>query len=446
MGQEQPTLVGLDRGAAVAHLDELPRKLRATQQLRLVPEMNVGRAKQVVVLAVEARGHHEVVADLSRKERHSLVLHASAVERADLEVAKVRRLDELRQHAHAVVGRVRRAVLHAAVGVGEAHEAGVLDAAALVLAHGKDHPLREREVRRELELVVRVGEPEHAVGELFEGRARAFLGAALVDGVLQIAHRELVVEETEDRIRPLAVGLHLAELGDVERLVVERVVHRTRRGRESRRRVQGDPRLSVDEVDEAGAKLDGRDVPLAARAKAQDEARRAARHAVLVGVENHRRIEERDGLQRVLAAEVGAGEEASLVVRLRARGTGEPRDGRRVVLPEDTADVPVSQVIVRQHARENRRDLGLGKRVDAVEDRGDARAAAGQERPRDHAAGIGGEAQGQPSDVELRVVHLGRGENPQRHAYGRASLRASGFRVLAQIVPLSSAPMPPRRA
>ena len=50
---------------------------------------------------------------------------------------------ELRQHAEAVVGRVRGVVDDPPVGVREAHEPRVLDAPALVLAHRKDHPLRE---------------------------------------------------------------------------------------------------------------------------------------------------------------------------------------------------------------------------------------------------------------------------------------------------------------
>ena len=38
--------------------------------------------------------------------------------------------------------------------------------------------------------------------------------------------------------------------------------------------------------------------------------------AVLVGVRHHRRVEERRGLQRVLAREVGAGEQAALLAEL----------------------------------------------------------------------------------------------------------------------------------
>ena len=126
-------------------------------ELRLVPEMDVLGSKEVDVLTIEASGHHEVVADLVRKKRHALVLDAPTVERDHVEVAKIRRFDELRQDPEAVVSGIRGVVGHVAVGMGEAHESGILDAAALVLAHWKDHALGDRSVGRKIEVVVRAG-------------------------------------------------------------------------------------------------------------------------------------------------------------------------------------------------------------------------------------------------------------------------------------------------
>ncbi len=68
-----------------------------------------------------------------------------------------------------VVGRVGGVIHDAAVGVGEADEASILDAAALALAHRKDHPFGQRRVGRKIEVVVGVGEPEHAAGHLLKG-------------------------------------------------------------------------------------------------------------------------------------------------------------------------------------------------------------------------------------------------------------------------------------
>ena len=106
--------------------------------------MDVVRLEQVDVLPVEPRGHHELAADLAREERHALVLYARAVKRADLEVAEVRRLDELGKDAHPVVGGVRRVVRGAPVLVREADEPRVLDPAALVLADREDDALGEK--------------------------------------------------------------------------------------------------------------------------------------------------------------------------------------------------------------------------------------------------------------------------------------------------------------
>ena len=223
---------------------------------------------------------------------------------------------------------------------------------------------------------------------------RALFRPTPLDGVLQVAHREARVEERQDGLGNWVVRLHLDELQDVALLVVERVVHRSRGEREACRRVDGDAMLGVDR---AGAELDRRDVPLAASAQAHDEADRAARHAVLVRVRDHRRVEERDRFERILVGEVGAEEQAALLARLGV--LAEQRDRGRVVLPENPADVLVPLPVVGDERREHRRDLRVGERAHAVDDGADPRRPARNEGASDDSAGIGGEAHRQAGDV-----------------------------------------------
>ena len=98
------------------------------------------------VLAVLAREHHVLPADLAREQRHALVLRGAAVERRDREGDEVVGLDQLRQDLEAVVRGVGRVVRDAAVVVDEADEARVLHAVGLVRARGKDDPLGQRRV------------------------------------------------------------------------------------------------------------------------------------------------------------------------------------------------------------------------------------------------------------------------------------------------------------
>jgi hypothetical protein len=69
-------------------------------------------------------------------------------------------------------------------------------------------------------------------------------------------------------------------------------------------------------VDDAAAELDRRDVALSARAQAHDEACCFARDATLVRMGDHRRVEERGCFERILAREVGTGEQETLLAQL----------------------------------------------------------------------------------------------------------------------------------
>ena len=145
---------------------------RLQDELRGVPEMQMVGEHHVDVLVVLPAEHRVVAVDLAREQRHAFVLHGRAVQRDELEVQKVRRLDELRQDHLAVVGGVGGVVGLRAVLVLEADEAGVLDAVALRGRDGKQHALGQARVGRELHFVIRLGQHQD-----LPGHGRGFLVA-----------------------------------------------------------------------------------------------------------------------------------------------------------------------------------------------------------------------------------------------------------------------------
>src|SRR5690625_6820909 len=95
MRQYQPPLMGLKRRATVTDLNELPRLYGLLDQMRLLPEVEVVRKHDVVILSILTRKHRILPIDLPREERHPLVLNRIPIERADLEVLKVPCFDQL---------------------------------------------------------------------------------------------------------------------------------------------------------------------------------------------------------------------------------------------------------------------------------------------------------------------------------------------------------------
>ncbi len=68
--------------------------------------MEIVGIHQVEVLAVLARDHGVLAVDPAREKRHALALNFAAVERADLEVEEIGRLQKLRNGDAAIVGGV----------------------------------------------------------------------------------------------------------------------------------------------------------------------------------------------------------------------------------------------------------------------------------------------------------------------------------------------------
>ena len=112
------------------------------------------------IFVVLSRKHGELPVDFARKQRHALVLHGRAVERAEFEMHEIRRLQQLRQRDLAIVSRVGRVVGESAVVVLKTHEARVLDAVALAGRGRKQHALGNLAVRREVHFVIGFGQQQ----------------------------------------------------------------------------------------------------------------------------------------------------------------------------------------------------------------------------------------------------------------------------------------------
>jgi hypothetical protein len=115
----------------------------------------------------------------------------------------------------AVIGRVGGVVGRGAIVIGEAHEARVLDAVALVGRHRKDDAFAHGELGREAHLVVGVGEPLDAserVGEALSDRLRPLPDAEYAP--IQLASRERIAEGPHDGLGCSVVEPHLVQLHD----------------------------------------------------------------------------------------------------------------------------------------------------------------------------------------------------------------------------------------
>ena len=150
----------------------------------------------------------------------------------------------------------------------------------------------------------------------------------LADHGLELLEREPIRQRVEDGGGDLVVYVELTKFGVEDVLLVDRSSV-ARGARMPTRRFHFD---LAARVDDARAKLDRRDVPLADGPKTQDEALLAWSEALLVGRRHDRRIAERGGLDRVLVGEIGADEQPALRRELARSGDMSRRDGREVRL------------------------------------------------------------------------------------------------------------------
>ena len=234
-------------------------------------------------------------------------------ESADLEVQEVVGLEDLGQDDLAVEGGVGCVIADRAVVLVELDEAGVLDAVGLGGRSGKDDPLRDVLLGRVADLVVGLGQGEHPLDDrLVLVMARPALEQGAGDGPLKLVERELVVERGQDLAGKGAVDAQLEQLAEKQGLVVKRVRHLLRRRHEASRLVHPDAVLVIDR---AAAERDRRDMALAGGAEAQQEPARALGQPRLVGVPDHRGIEQRRRFQRVLLGEVRADQHPAILAQ-----------------------------------------------------------------------------------------------------------------------------------
>ena len=140
-------------------------------------------------------------------------------------------------------------------------------------------------------------------------RGRLWCTARLT-ACLQLVECELVVERAQDLAGKRAVDAQLEQLAEKQGLVVERVGHLFGRRHEARRLVHADAVLGVER---AAPEDDRRDMSLAGGAQAEHEPACALFQSGLVGVPDHRRIEERGRFQRVFLGEVRADQHPAIL-------------------------------------------------------------------------------------------------------------------------------------
>ena len=146
-------------------------------------------------------------------------------------------------------------------------------------------------------------------------------------------------------------------------LVVERVGHQLRRRDEPGRLVHADAALGVDR---AAAEGDRRDVPLAGGPQAEDEPARPVGQPRLVGVPDHRRIEQGRRFQRVFLGEVRADQQPAVLAD-RLVGQQVAPDLLEAV-QEEVAGPLVPLAELAHHVVEQALDLRLGERRDPRDD------------------------------------------------------------------------------
>ena len=108
MRDHEPPRFGLERGSAIAELCEFPGALGRLDHLALVPEADVVRPHQEVVLVVQPGERGIAPVDHAGKERDALVLGGRAVQRRDSESQEIGCLYQLREDLITVERRILR--------------------------------------------------------------------------------------------------------------------------------------------------------------------------------------------------------------------------------------------------------------------------------------------------------------------------------------------------
>ena len=143
VGQHQPALIDLDRASAIADLDEFPRIFGLHQQAALIPRQQIVGLDQEQVLTVLAAEHMIVPANLAREQRHALVDRGTALERDQVEFAKIACPQHLRANAAPGKSGVGAEIFGAAVVVRKLRQPQILEPVRLRRGDRKDHCSRK---------------------------------------------------------------------------------------------------------------------------------------------------------------------------------------------------------------------------------------------------------------------------------------------------------------
>ena len=236
----------------------------------------------------------------------------------------------------------------------------------------------------EPDLVVGLGQHEHGVGDRLE---LALPGPVALQDVLeravQVVEREVVAQRGHHLVGQRAVDPEFGQLAVEEGLLVQGVGHQLRGLDEPGRLVHPDAALGVDH---AGPERDRRDVPLAGGPQAQDEPAGPGGQAGLVGVPDHRRVEQGRRFQCVLLGEVGADQQPPT---LADRLVGQQVFADLVEpVQEELAGPLVPLAELPHHLFQLALDLPLGEGRDPGDDPLDPALVRHLERPDDD-AGVG---------------------------------------------------------
>ena len=109
------------------------RKLRLLQNFGLLPEVQIVRKHDEVVLTILTRQHDVFSSNLSWEQGHAFALCLFSIQGTDLEREEIAGLHELWQNCMTVVCGIGGVVDHRAVVFHETHETGILDATAFGL-------------------------------------------------------------------------------------------------------------------------------------------------------------------------------------------------------------------------------------------------------------------------------------------------------------------------
>ncbi len=202
--------------------------------------------------------------------------------------------------------------------------------------------------------------------------------------LLELVERELVAERGQHLAGERAVNAQLDQLAEEERLVVQGIGHQLRGRDEPGRVVHAD---AVLRVDRAAPERDRRDVPLAGGAETEQEPSRAVGQPRLVGVPDHRRVEQGRRFQRVFLREVRADQHPPVLAEVLVGQEVAPDLLEPV--QEEMAGLLVPVVKLPHHVLDEGVDLRLREGHDARDDPLDPVLVGQLERP-DHDPGVAG--------------------------------------------------------